>query len=103
MEDAEQGGRRVCLRAAFVEFARRNAVLAAVGARTRYLGVLHVHLVRAAGLHAVDQLQSLRYAVYLLYLYKVQILTLCTRASAMSLIRYSVYLLYWYHSTNTDT
>ena len=74
MEDAEQGG-RVRLRAAFVEFARRNAVLAAVGARTRYLGVLHVHLVRAAGLHAVDQLQSLRYAVYLLY---------------------------WYESTNTD-
>jgi len=74
MEDAEQGG-RVCLRAAFVEFARRNAVLAAVGARTRYLGVLHVHLVRAAGLHSVDQLQSLRY---------------------------DVYLLHWYESTNTD-
>jgi hypothetical protein len=74
MEDAEQGG-RVCLRAAFVEFARRNAVLAAVGARTRYLGVLHVHLVRAAGLRAVDQLQSLRY---------------------------DVCLLYWYESTNTD-
>ena len=74
MEDAEQGG-RVCLRAAFVEFARRNAVLAAVGARTRYLGVLHVHVVRAAGLQAVDQLQSLRY---------------------------DVYLLHWYESTNTD-
>jgi hypothetical protein len=77
MEDAEQGGRAnsLCLRAAFVDFARRNAVLAAVGARTRYLGVLHVHLVRAAGLHSVDQLQSLRY---------------------------DVYLLHWYESTNTD-
>ena len=47
-----------------------------------------------------------RYSVYMLYRYKVQILTQLMRRIALEtrnfIGRYSVYLLYWYKNTNTD-